>query len=206
MLMAGGVGDDGTRALSTDAVAAMLTSQAAVPSVRPSHWGLGTMLFDWNGTDVYGHDGSTVGYESTLRIVPDHGLAIVALANGSNASQLFESLIPAVVQELTGVVRPSRPVPPATPSRIDVTPYTGRFAGPLVSIVVAAAGDGIDITEVPSEIAIGLGATETTEHWIHLSADAFIRSEPEAGLYRNLNFVDDGKFLFAGLRAYPRVG
>ena len=206
MLMAGGVGDNGTRVLSADAIAAMLTPQTTVPSVRPERRGLGTMLFDWNGTGVYGHDGRTAGHQSSLRIVPDHDLAIAVLANGSKSSQLFDALIPAVVEELTGVVRPARPVPPATPSRVDVTPYTGRFAGPLLSYVVTAAGDGIDVTTVPTEIAIGLGETETTEHWVHRAGDAFIRSEPDAGLYATLKFVDDRKFLFIELRAIPRVG
>lgn len=205
MLMAGGVGPGGTRVLSAEAVAAMLMPQVPVPSVMPSRWGLGTALFDWTGTLVYGHDGATVGQESSVRIVPDHDLVIAVVANGSKSYELFDALIPAIVKELTGVVRPARPTPPAEPSRIDTTPYLGTFAGPAFTFVVTAAGDGIDVTTVPGEIAIGLGATETTEHWVHLHGDAFIRSEPDGDIYPTLTFLHDRTFLFAG-RAVPRVG
>ena len=58
-----------------------------------------------------------------------------------------------------------------------------------------------------ADLATKVRPSDVLVFFLELSAgDAFIRSEPDAGLYATLKFVDDRKFLFIELRAIPRVG
>ena len=100
----------------------MQESQVAVPpAMTPDEWGLGWMLFDWDGRRLIGHDGSTLGQNSYLRIVPDDGVAVVVMANGGNAAALYRRIVGAVLDPLTSIAVP--PLPDAQLGRRD--PITG---------------------------------------------------------------------------------
>src|SRR5439155_23358693 len=79
--LADGVTADGTRVLSEQNARAMREPQVEVPDqwTLGSHWGLGWILMSWDGREVYGHDGNTLGQAGFLRIVPDAGIAIALL-------------------------------------------------------------------------------------------------------------------------------
>jgi CubicO group peptidase (beta-lactamase class C family) len=68
----GGKAADGTRVLSAESVAAMQQRQVELPylGLMGDAWGLGWEQFDWSGGPVIGHDGSTIGQNAFLRIVP----------------------------------------------------------------------------------------------------------------------------------------
>ena len=92
--LADGVTTDGTRVISAESAQAMRRPQVAVPDVYTlgSHWGLGWILMTWDGREVYGHDGGTIGQSAFLRIVPDAGIAICLLTNGGHTQDLFRDL------------------------------------------------------------------------------------------------------------------
>lgn len=74
LLLARGRSADGRQLVSSAALEAMRTPQVESPdrhTLGGSHWGLGLILFGWNGGDVFGHDGGTIGQASMLRIFPD---------------------------------------------------------------------------------------------------------------------------------------
>ena len=73
-----GKAHDGTQLVSAENIGAMREPQVESPDryTLGKHWGLGVILFEWDGRAVYGHDGGTIGQSSRLRIVPDADLAI----------------------------------------------------------------------------------------------------------------------------------
>src|SRR4029453_12816407 len=78
----GGRTTDGTQLVSVDGILAMRTPQVESPdpyTLGGSHWGLGVILFDWDGHRLYGHDGSTIGQNSMLRILPEANVAMCPL-------------------------------------------------------------------------------------------------------------------------------
>jgi CubicO group peptidase (beta-lactamase class C family) len=127
-----------TRLLSADTVTAMRSHQATVPNphVIPDSWGLGWFRLDWGGTRLVGHDGNTIGQSAFLRVLPEHDLAVGLLTNGGRTRDLYESLVRAVVRELTGVEMPRPLEPPDPPPRVDVAPYEGTYQRSGVRIEV----------------------------------------------------------------------
>jgi CubicO group peptidase (beta-lactamase class C family) len=199
MFLAGGTAEDGTRLLSADAIAAMRSPQVTVPGVPTRgarQWGLGFMLFDWNGTPVIGHDGGTIGQAAMWRILPDHDLVIAMNVNGGNAGPFFDELLDSVVADLTGVRVPARPTPPETPtSGPGPAEYAGRYTFPLQSYEVVVADNGFDITLTPQGIAAEMGYPARTVRYVKPSGDTYIATELDEGTYPTLTFVDGGRYL-----------
>ncbi len=210
MFLASGVAADGVRLLSGDAIAAMRSPQVALPGVPlrgAGHWGLGFMLFDWDGTPAIGHDGGTLGQSAMWRVMPDHQLVVAATANGGAAPAFFDDLLDPIVGELTGVTVPLRPVPPSEPARSAVPipqAYAGRYAYPMVTYDVALADGGVDITATPQGLAAQAGMPTKTDRYVPLAGGTFIAAEPEDGRHATVTFVDGGRYLYDG-RAASRV-
>src|SRR6266508_1113546 len=200
----------GVRLLSGDAIAAMRSPQVALPGVPlrgAGHWGLGFMLFDWDGTPAIGHDGGTLGQSAMWRVMPDRQLVVAATANGGAAPAFFDDLLDPIVGELTGVTVPLRPVPPSEPARSAVPipqAYAGRYAYPMVTYDVALADGGVDITATPQGLAAQAGMPTKTDRYVPLAGGTFIAAEPEDGRHATVTFVDGGRYLYDG-RAASRV-
>ena len=117
-----GKAQDGTQVVSAEGIAAMQQPQVESPDPHTlgRHWGLGVILFDWDGHFVYGHDGGTIGQSSRLRIVPDAGLAITLVANGGDTQRVYQEIFGELVSELAGITMPSPLAPPAEPPDVDL--------------------------------------------------------------------------------------
>ncbi|MFI6603413.1 serine hydrolase domain-containing protein [Nonomuraea sp. NPDC050536] len=207
MLAAGGVAEDGTRVLSQESVAAMLTPQVDVPGVNgllAAQWGLGVELLEWG---AYGHDGGTPGQSTFWVIVPGADFVVAMNANGGGALGLLVDVMHPVIREVTGAAVPELPKPPAQPRAVDAAPYEGRYQGPQLAYEVAAADGGLDITLIPGEFMASMGAEHKTTRFVHLSGDSFVAAEAEDGLYETATFIlRDGRaaYLHNG-RAVPRA-
>jgi CubicO group peptidase (beta-lactamase class C family) len=136
--------------MTDPALQKMQQPQVALPErwTLGDHWGLGWILMDWEGGRVVGHDGSTVGQNAFLRIVPDAGVAIVLLTNGGDARGLYQDLFEPLLAELAGVrLRRMPTVPPGPPTPTDVDVDLARFAGTWVSLILELDlrpdGDGV---------------------------------------------------------------
>jgi CubicO group peptidase (beta-lactamase class C family) len=126
----GGRTSDGTQLVSPDGVRAMQAPQVESPdryTLGGSYWGLGVILFDWDGHRLYGHDGSTIGQASMLRIFPETGMAMCLLANGGDVEAVYRALFGELASELAGIAIPARLEAPATPLAIDLDRYAGSF-------------------------------------------------------------------------------
>jgi len=129
MHMARGRAADGTQVLSERSVAAMQERQVEVPNPHSlgSHWGVGWILFDWNGRRLYGHDGGTLGQSAYLRVAPDADLAMTLLTNGGEPSRVYRTLFTELFKELAGIDMPPLPEAPTTPPDLDLSRYAGTY-------------------------------------------------------------------------------
>ncbi|HEY1642072.1 MAG TPA: serine hydrolase domain-containing protein [Streptosporangiaceae bacterium] len=96
-------------------LAALMRQPAARPvySAPADSWGLGWGLEQWGDAAVLGHDGGARGYESFLRVLPDHAAAVVLLVNGGgDAAPLVREVFGPLLSELCGVTVPPAWAPP----------------------------------------------------------------------------------------------
>jgi CubicO group peptidase (beta-lactamase class C family) len=140
----GGVGKNGSKILNKSSVNAMLRRQIKLPRHAPSaisHWGLGWMLFDWNGRRIHGHDGGTIGQYSFLRILPEKNLAVALLTNGGDAGGLYEELFGELFRTLGKVRPPGRPEPNPG-ARVDRNRFVGAFENMTTRIEISRDTNG----------------------------------------------------------------
>ncbi|MCW2606551.1 MAG: beta-lactamase [Frankiales bacterium] len=139
--LSGGVTPDGTRLLSEASVAAMQERQVEVPDpyTLGSHWGLGWILDEVDGKQVVAHDGTTLGQNAFLRIVPEAGVAVSLLTNGGGVRDLYEDLFTEVLSATAGITLPASPQPTGE----TVTEHE-RFVGTYVR-------EGVEITVRPDD-------------------------------------------------------
>ena len=87
--------DDGEGAARTAADRSssreMMTSRVPIPDpyMFGPAWALGLIVCDWHGETVYATDGSTIGQNARLRILPDSGIAIAMLTNGGPRESFY---------------------------------------------------------------------------------------------------------------------
>lgn len=85
--MDGGLSQNGQRWLSAESVAHMQTEQFQQPKASPldkQYSGVAWRLFDDidTGLRMVGHGGGTLGFLSTLQMIPEHNMAFAILMNG----------------------------------------------------------------------------------------------------------------------------
>jgi len=104
----------------------MMTSRVPVPDpyLFGPEWALGLIVCDWHGETVYASDGSTIGQNARLRILPDSGTAIVMLTNGGPRESFYKKVFNGILAELNLVTIP--PLPEPDPG-LSLDP--GRYAG-----------------------------------------------------------------------------
>ncbi|WP_181770721.1 serine hydrolase domain-containing protein [Amycolatopsis pittospori] len=138
-MLVDGVAADGTRVLAEETVAAMRRREVEVPdkwTLGSDGWGLGLSIFDWDGVLGFGHNGSSIGQRSYLRVVPEAGVAFALLSNHGTTDRLYTSLARELLGELAGVVLPADFAPPTSPPSVDVASFVGTYRREGVIITV----------------------------------------------------------------------
>jgi hypothetical protein len=166
----------------------------------------------WDGREVYGHDGGTIGQSAFLRIVPDVGIAICLLTNGGHTGDLFRDLYNEILGELAGISLPTRLEPPLTaPSDVDLDAYVGRYA--RESIEMAFERDGAQLlakVKTSGPLAESLGRDEQPPLTVlPVERDVFVAKGPDDESWTPMVFfrLDDGsEYVHFGARATPKVG
>jgi CubicO group peptidase (beta-lactamase class C family) len=112
----------------TAGVAEMLHSRVPLPDPYTigSAWGLGLIVGEWQGRTVYASDGSTIGQNARLRILPDENLAIAMLTNGGPREGFYRSVFNEILTDLGAPTIPELPQPdPAL--TLELSRYVGVY-------------------------------------------------------------------------------
>ncbi|MEV4175999.1 serine hydrolase [Nonomuraea sp. NPDC049709] len=140
---------DGTRIVSAGSVREMTGSRVPVPDpyMFGPEWALGLIVCDWHGETVYAHDGSTVGQNARLRILPDSGIALSLMTNGGPRESFYKEVFNEILAELGAVTIPELPKP--DPARaLDLSRYEGVYERPGARYEVSADGGRLWLTFV----------------------------------------------------------
>ncbi|MDX6279352.1 MAG: hypothetical protein QOH03_423 [Kribbellaceae bacterium] len=197
-----GTAADGTSVLSPASVKAMQEEQVKLPKLgmMGDSWGLGWELFDWDGTTVIGHDGGTIGQNAFLRVVPEHGLAVVVLTNGGDTIELYKTVVGHVVKELAGLDLPALPTPPATPVPINAERFLGTYSCEVVDVTVRQDEDGrVWLDQTPKGIFAELGPAPDPVELVGRNEESLIALKAENGVHISYVFVGNesaGRALF----------
>jgi CubicO group peptidase (beta-lactamase class C family) len=207
---------DGDPLLSPESARAMRTPNVELPPLTDTEtaYGLGWTLESWHGGQVVTHRGGTIGQAARLHLVPEHGVAAVAMANRGHPDEIVGAVLGHVINELTGIEPPADPRPPARPERVaDPARYVGRYEDHATRIDIEADenGDLWRVFQAKSELDKLIGHTESERYRIvRLRDDTFIAVyDEEAATSETYAFLGSDElsratFLHIGT-ACPRV-
>jgi CubicO group peptidase (beta-lactamase class C family) len=209
----GGKAPDGRRIVSAEAMREMMNSRISIPDpyLLGSEWALGLTVYHWHGETVYAHDGSTIGQQARLRILPDSHLAITMLANGGPRDSFYRKVFNAILTELGAVTIPDLPKPdPAL--KLDLPRYEGAYERPGARYEIEAEDGKLSLTFVLNPLqAQFLGKPERIKyellpisetHFLMPSDDPFEDTQTVA-IYDFKNKV--AQYLHINARVNPRV-
>jgi len=205
-----GVTREGTRVLSAASARAMREPQNALPPRHIAHhFGLGFMLFDWGGHELFGHDGLSIFQRSFLRILPEKRMALALLTNGGDGGGLFREMATGFFGEVGGVTM--TPVVEAKPElRVDPSRYTGTYARRSTINAIGEEGGGLTMTSTwTDDWARELYGVQGPFPLEPAGDEIFLWRVPgaaEPAVVHFLNPARDGRFqsLHAGLRLNHR--
>ena len=143
------LGDGDARILSQASIEAMQTTQ------RPKQGTDGEMAIAWQISNEGGirqvwHDGSTMGQQALLVLVPARKLAVALLTNSFAGERLNREISRLALQEFLGVTI-TDPQPLPSPPKTDLSEYVGRYSRPFTDVIVTLAGGRLMIQTVQKQ-------------------------------------------------------
>ncbi|WP_084598753.1 serine hydrolase domain-containing protein [Actinoplanes subtropicus] len=188
----------------------MTTSRVPVPDpyLFGPEWALGLIVCDWHGRTVFASDGSTIGQNARLRILPDAGRTIAMLTNGGPREGFYKRVFNEILGAGTIPELPS----PVTELKRDPLSYVGVYGRPGTAFEVTAEGERLRLTETLDPMhAHFVGKPERiTYDLVPVSDTHFLMpsNDPREDT-RTLAIFDfrDGRarYLHTNCRLYPRV-
>jgi hypothetical protein len=157
----------------------------------------------WVGGTVHSHAGSTVGQSALLVALDGHDLAVAVAVNSDEAAEPAFKLLETIIADLSGVTVPPGPIPPAVPTGVDLSRYSGVYTGPISEFHVTVADGGLDIEYCPLAEALALGDKPRRHKVVHLRDDYVVAVDRDGSEHAVYSFPLDGAYLHAG-RAYRR--
>jgi CubicO group peptidase (beta-lactamase class C family) len=186
---------DGELRLRPDAVRLMTQGSVAIPG-STARYGYGLQVSDGNPELVWQHGGSINGFDASVVMLPNRGLAVVVLDNRSGAP--LRGIVDLVVQQLTGQSPRIPPEPPAprVATAAERSQIAGTYAQSRNVVTIADEGDSL-VFRAP-------GTTAS----VRLVGDDRIVVTPAQGAPATIILVRgaDGRveYLHQGLRARAR--
>jgi CubicO group peptidase (beta-lactamase class C family) len=214
VLLHDGVAPNGKRIVSAEGVREMMHSRVPVPDpyMFGPAWALGLIVCDWHGETVYATDGSTIGQNARLRILPDSNTAIAVLTNGGPRESLCRKVFNEILTDLGAVTAPDLPAPDPT-LNLDLSRYEGVYERPGARYEVTAEGGKLRLTLAldpmqagflgkPDRIGYDLLPVSET-HFVMPSADPLEDTQTVA-IY---DFAHGpARYLHTNSRVHPRRG
>lgn len=145
----GGRALNGTQIISAESMREMMESRVPIPDpyMFGPYWALGLIVCDWYGETVYATDGSTVGQNARLRILPDANLALAMLTNGGPRESFYKKVFNEILTNLGAVTVPDLPKPDLT-LKLDLSRYEGVYERPGARYEVEAEDGKLFLTFV----------------------------------------------------------
>ncbi|WP_214401568.1 serine hydrolase [Pseudonocardia lacus] len=209
--LTGGLAADGTRLLSATGVHDMAAHHADLPDkhILGDSWGLGWIRFDWDGHRLIGHDGTTLGQQAFLRVLPEQGLAVVLLTNGGHGRDLYQDLYREVFAEVAEVAMAEPFAPPEHPAPVDVAPFVGVYERAGVRMEVEDGPDGPLLRTTVTGPLADLVPDPVDEHpLVPVGPALFAVRPPQAQTWAPVTFYElptGERYLHHGVRATPRT-
>ncbi|MEV5543039.1 serine hydrolase [Saccharopolyspora shandongensis] len=147
VLLDEGTAANGKRIVSTEGIREMLHSRVPVPDPHMfgPEWALGLIACDWHGETAYAADGSTIGQNARLRLLPDSNTAIAMLTNCGPREGFYRAVFNEILTDLGTVTVPDLPAPDAT-RNLDLSRYEGVYERPGARYEVSAEGGKLHLT------------------------------------------------------------
>ncbi|MCP2323036.1 CubicO group peptidase (beta-lactamase class C family) [Hamadaea flava] len=215
VILTEGLAPTGKRILSAERVREMKESRVPVPDpyMFGPEWALGLIVCDWHGQTVYASDGSTIGQNSRLRILPEADTAIVLLTNGGPRESFYRKAFTEILADLGLPGVPDLPAP--DPALIlDPTRYAGVYERPGARFEVTAEDGrlhltlGIDPMQAeflgkPDRVTYELLAVSET-HFLMPPTDELEDTQTVA-IYDFASGTGRAQYLHTNCRVHPRV-
>ena len=201
--------------IGADSVHRMRTEQIRQPvgQQRDGWQGLGWMVDHWDGHQVFGHNGATVGQYAYLQAFPDQRIAICLLTNGPGAGMFWARLRHALLEPY-GLDAPiAIDHPPADPYVIsEPVAAVGDYSRISETYQVSRTDAGLRVHVRPTEDAPDPEEEPETMALIPISQDHFVarsdRSLPwttfSHGTFTSEQNPAGGDYLYTGTRLTPR--
>jgi CubicO group peptidase (beta-lactamase class C family) len=212
MHLDGGVSPAGTRLLRADTASRMQEPQVAIPNpwTLAGHWGLGWIVFDWDGRRIYGHDGNAVGQSARLRIVPDCGTILVLITNGGDGPELYQTMFGELLADLCHLRMPNRLRPTGAGDRASsASALTGCYERAGCRIEIADDGGHLSGTMTATGDLAALDEDPVAHLEVHALSDSLFllrddidRTWFPAVLYQ---LPDGSQYVHTQLRATPKT-
>jgi CubicO group peptidase (beta-lactamase class C family) len=213
VLLNEGVTPYGKRIVSAESVGEMTRSRVPIPDpyMFGPYWALGLIVCDWQGETVYASDGSTIGQNARLRLLPDSGTALAMLTNGGPRESFYHAVFTEILTDLDRVTIPD--LPEADPKlKLDVSRYVGVYQRPGARYEVSAEAGKLYLTlfvdpmqaeflRQPDRIRYELLPVSET-HFLMAAADSSADTQT-AAIY---DFTDGtARYLHTNCRVHPRT-
>ncbi|GAA4489997.1 serine hydrolase domain-containing protein [Actinoallomurus oryzae] len=214
VLLNAGTAPNGKRVISAEGIEEMMRSRVPVPDpyMFGPEWALGLIVCDWHGETVYASDGSTIGENARLRVLPSSNTAIVMLTNGGPRESFYRTVFNEILADLGTVTVPDPPAPDAT-LNLDPSRYEGVYERPGARYEVSAEGGKPYLTLVidpvqaqilrrPDRVRYELLPVSET-HFLMRPADS-LEDPRTVAIY---DFADGtARYLHTNCRVHPRTG
>jgi CubicO group peptidase (beta-lactamase class C family) len=107
------------------------------------HWGIGWEIREFGGTRLYGHGGSTNGYQSQLTILPEERFALCIWTNSGRGRQAIRPIEAWILQKEFGLVR-EHPELVELPAE-DLQRVSGRYTNPLGDVEICVENGALRV-------------------------------------------------------------
>jgi CubicO group peptidase (beta-lactamase class C family) len=202
----------GRQLLSPATVSAMQEHQVDLPDpyTLGDSWGLGWIRYSWDGHQVVGHDGSTIGQDAYLRMVPELGLAVSVMMNGGESSAVADVVFKELFAELAGIDVPARIVPDPRAVVTDVDRYLGSYLRTSLETEVYRDGDRLMLRSTSTGPLAELDEHPVQEYQLLPVDDGatFAMRAPSSTEWKPVVFyqlADGQRYVHYSARANPKV-
>lgn len=147
ILLDHGRAPNGTQIVTARSVREMMQSRVPLPDpyMFGPTWALGLIVCDWHGETVYASDGSTIGQNARLRVLPDSNCALALLTNGGPRESFYKNVFNEILTGLGATTIPDLPAPdPAL--KLKLPSYEGVYGRPGTRYEVTARDGNLHLT------------------------------------------------------------